>query len=54
MSSFKQLEKIFYKCLWDNGPDRIKRVIIIKSINASGLRMINIPYFIKALKISWL
>ena len=50
----KQLEKLVYKYLWNTGPDRIKRVIIIKNIKACGLRIINIPYFIKALKVSWL
>lgn len=50
----KKLEKIFFKFLWNSGPDRIKRTIIIKNLNVGGLRMINIRYFIKALKISWL
>lgn len=50
----KQLERMFYKFLWNSGPDRIKRSIIIKDMNAGGLRMINILNFIKALKISWL
>lgn len=50
----KRLEKIFYKFLWNSGPDRIKRSVIIKDLNVGGLRMININYFIKALKISWL
>ncbi|MCG7892737.1 MAG: reverse transcriptase domain-containing protein, partial [Candidatus Thiodiazotropha endolucinida] len=50
----KQIEKMFYKFLWNNGPDRIKRSVIVKNIREGGLRMINISYFIKALKISWL
>ena len=48
------LKRIFYNFLWNSGPDRIKRNVIIKNIQAGGLRMININYFIKALKISWL
>ena len=50
----KRLDKIFYKFLWNSGPDRIKRTEIIKDVKAGGLRMVNIKYFIKALKISWL
>ena len=50
----KKLDKIFYKFLWNSGPDRIKRNIIIKDVTAGGLRMINTKTFIKALHISWL
>ena len=49
----KRLERLFYQFLWNSGPDRIKRNVIIKSMNVGGLRMIHIKYFIKALKISW-
>ena len=31
----------FYKFLWNSGPDRIKRNIIIKVFNAGGIQMIN-------------
>ena len=48
----KMLKRIFYNFLWNSGPDGIKRNVIIKNIQAGGLRMININYFIKALKIS--
>ena len=44
----KKLEKLFYKFLWNTGPDRIKRSIVIKDLVAGGLRMINM----NALKIS--
>ena len=50
----KKLDKIFYNFLWNSGPDRIKRNIIIKDVTAGGLRMINTNTFIKALHISWL
>ena len=49
----KQIERMFFKFLWNNGPDRIKRSIIVKNMREGGFRMINISYFIKALKISW-
>ena len=50
----KKLNKIFYTFLWNSGPDRIKRINIVKDLKVGGLRMINIDYFIKALKVSWL
>ena len=50
----KRLDKLFYKFLWNSGPDRIKRSVIIKDLQAGGLRMININLFIKALKLLWL
>ena len=50
----KELEKMFYKFLWNSGPDRIKRRIIIKNIEYAGLRMVELRSFIKASKVSWL
>ena len=50
----KNVEKIFCKFLWNAGPDRIKRTVVTKDLRAGGLRMINIQYFIKALRITWL
>lgn len=50
----KELEKMFYKFLWNSGPDRIKRRIIIKNTACAGLRMVELTSFIKALKVSWL
>ena len=35
------------------GPDRIKWSIIVKNIEAGGLKMVNLSEFIKAIKISW-
>ena len=48
------LNKVFYKFLWNSGPDRIKRKYIVKNILKGGLRMIKIENFIYALKITWL
>ena len=50
----KELEKMFYKFLWNSGPDRIKRQIVIKNIGCAGLKMIELRSFVKALKLSWL
>ena len=50
----KTLEKIIYKFLWNSGPDRISRRVMVKNISAGGLRMVHLISFIKALKVSWL
>ena len=50
----KELEKYFYGILWNGGPDRISRRVIIKNMSCGGLRMVQLPAFIKALKISWI
>ena len=46
----KELEKMFYKFLWNSGPDRIKRRIIIKNIEYAGLRMVELRSFYKSIK----
>lgn len=40
----KQIERLFFTFLWNNGPDRIKRSTIIKNVKEGGLRMINISF----------
>ena len=46
----KELEKMFYKFLWNSGPDRIKRRIIIKNIEYAGLRMVEFKVIYKSIK----
>jgi hypothetical protein len=48
------IEKIFYKFLWNGKKDKIKRSIIINEYEEGGLKMTNIQSFYKALKMSWL
>ena len=48
------IDKLFFKFLWNGGPDRIKRNLIVKDLSVGGMQMINIRVFIKALKISWI
>lgn len=43
-----------FNFLWDGKPDKIKREIICKDYAEGGLRMVNLEYFINALKISWI
>ena len=48
----KNIEKIFYNFLWNGGPDRIKRSIIIQNLK-EGAQSDKSSEFIKTLKISW-
>ena len=47
------LERMFFKYLWNKGPDRITGKQIVKNIEAGGLRMTEVKAFITALKITW-
>lgn len=50
----KTLQNMCYKFLWNNGPDKIKRAVIVQGYENGGLRMVDIKQFINALKISWI
>ena len=50
----RDLNKILYAFLWSGGPDKIKRTTICSDYTNGGLKMINVHYFEKALKISWI
>ena len=45
---------MFYENLWNKGPDKIKRAVVIQNYQYGGLRMINVDIFIKSLKLTWL
>ena len=48
-----EIEKIFYDFLW-NGPDRIKRNVMIQDLGKGGLNMIDVKSFIHAQQIVWI
>ena len=50
MIFLKTVERIFYKFVWNGGPDKIKRTITVRNLKAEGLRMVNISEFINSLK----
>ena len=50
----KEINKMFYNFLWDGKPDKIKRSIAKQKIIQSGIDMINLELFDKALKLTWL
>ena len=51
-SILNDIEKIFYKFLWNGKKDKIKRSIIINEYEEGCLKMPNIQSFYKALKMS--
>ncbi|RUA04563.1 MAG: hypothetical protein DSY43_06055, partial [Gammaproteobacteria bacterium] len=52
--TMKEIQKLFYKFLWNNGPDKIKRNIIIQNYDKGGLKMIDIQSFVQHLKLTWI
>jgi len=50
----KNIEKMIYRFLWNNGPDKVKRSLIIQSCPDGGLKMIDIQSFIYYLKLKWI
>ena len=50
----KHIEKMVFRFIWRNGPEKIKREIICQSKYNGGLGMLDIKAFSKSLKISWL
>ena len=49
----KQIKSEIFKFIWESKPDKIKRSTIMQDYKNGGLRMINIDYFIWALKAGW-
>ena len=49
----QSLDSMFFKFLWNKGPDRIIRNQIVKNIGAGGLRIIEINAFVLSLKVTW-
>lgn len=48
------IEGLLYKFIWNNGPDKIKRSIIIAPIDRGGMNMVHLPSKIQTTKISWI
>ena len=49
-----EINKIFFKFLWDGNVEKIRRSTICKDYKAGGLKMIDVRNFQKALKLGWL
>ena len=50
----KTLENAFFKFIWDNKPDKIKRSTLKKNYLNGGLNMIDLNNFIAGLKCTWI
>jgi len=49
-----KIQAMFFKFLWSNSVDRIKRVTITQSYKLGGLKMIDLKTFIYSLKVTWI
>ena len=49
----KKIKFEIFNFIWDSKPDKIKRSVIMQDYKNGGLRLINIIYFIEALKAGW-
>ena len=50
----KQIETLFYGFIWDNKPDKIKRVTLTQNYTNGGLKMIDFQNFLRGLKLTWI
>ena len=50
----KKLNSILFSFIWNNGPDKIKRSLIVQDYINGGLKMTDIHSFVLSLKTSWL
>ena len=51
---FKNLETLFYKCIWNGKPDKVKRTILTKQCCDGCLNMVELNNFDCALKITYI
>ena len=49
-----EIQLLFYKFLWENKPDKIKREYVTQPVECGGLGMLDLTIFIKSLKVTWL
>ena len=50
----KTLNTLFFKFIWQNKPEKLKRDLITQDYKVGGLKMINLSNFVIALKSSWI
>ena len=49
-----ELSTLFFQFVWQGGPDKIKRQILVKPFNEGGLQMPNLEQFTNSMKIKWI
>ena len=50
----KRIETLFYKFLWNDRSDLVKRGKVIQHYGYDGLQMVDVKSFIKSMKLSWI
>ena len=50
----REIQNMFYNYLWNGGPDKVKRSIIIQNYEKGGLKMIDLDSFFNSLRLTWL
>ena len=45
---------LFFKFIWNNKPDKVKRIYVTQDYQNAGLKMVNLENFISSLKIAWI
>ena len=53
-NTINTLNTLFFKFIWQNKPDKVKRDLIIQNYRNGGLNMINISNYITSLKCTWI
>ena len=51
--AIQEINSLFYKCLWSDKVDKIKRNVMINDYPEGGIKMIDIISFNKSLKAVW-
>ena len=52
-SFLKDLNTMFFKFIWDNKPDKVKRSTMYNTFSGGGLNMMDMDSFVKSLKTKW-
>ena len=52
--AINEINKLFFKFLWNDKGDKIKRKVMINDYSEGGLKMIDITSFNKSLKATWI
>ena len=45
---------MFFRFIWGDKPDKIKRIFITQDYKDAGLRMVDLDKYIISLKLSWI
>ena len=53
-SELEKVNKLIFKFIWKNKPDKIKRDVLYQTIDRGGLKVPNIFLMDKALRLNWI